>query len=124
MTIYHQVALEALFFLVAVLLILRATLREKSTGVEDASIQSGFYYAYKTFAHSTFNDAIEELREFVLMSNVEGAYSEFDEGIEKYVKQHISDQCDIFNRQQGGDWYFCEEALKFKDSLTSREISL
>lgn len=86
--------------------------------------RNGFYYANSTFSKGSFKDAIEELQSYVEESRTMGSYNDFDEGIEQSIKQNIADQCDILNHYKGGDWYFCNESLKFKDSLTSREIIL
>ena len=92
--------------------------------------RNGFYYAnstfstFSTFSKGSFKDAIEELQSYVEESRTRGSYNDFDAGIEQYIKEHISRQCDALNEHEGGDWYFCNESLKFKDSLTSREIIL
>ena len=86
--------------------------------------RNGFYYANETFSGNNFRHAIEELQGYVEESRTMGCYNDFDEGIEQSIKQNIADQCDIMNRDEGGNWYFCNESLKFKDSLTSREIIL
>jgi len=86
--------------------------------------RNGFYYANSAFSKGSFKDAIEELQGYVEESRTMGSYNDFDAGVEQSIKQNINDELNLMNDREGGDWYFCNESLKFKDSLTSREIIL
>lgn len=88
------------------------------------SFENGFKYAQSVFSENNFRHSLEELNNYIEESRTFGSYNDFDAGVEQSIKQNISDEIDILNDREGGDWYFCEETLKFKDSLTSREIIL
>ena len=87
---------------------------------------NGFEYANNTLLspHNLSKDAMKELLSCVEAARDFGSYNEFDAGIEAAIKQHVDNNIMCLNEDQGGDWYFCEESLSYKDRLTSREFML
>ena len=90
----------------------------------NSGFKNGFDYANTTFDEHNFRNAIKELQGYVEESKTWHEYDDFDKGIEQGIKERKMVQCLKLNEHDGGDWYFCNESLKFKDSLTSREIIL
>ena len=92
--------------------------------IADKKFNDGIDLAKEVFGDEqySFADSIRYLQGYIEESKTWCEYDDFDKGIEHHIKIHIGETCHELNTGCGGDWYFCEESLKFKDSLTSREI--
>ncbi len=88
------------------------------------SFKNGFKYANQVFCENNFRHSIQELNHYIEESKVFDSYDDFDRGVEQAVKEQTANTLNNLNETEGGDWYFCNESLVFKDSLTSREIIL
>lgn len=79
----------------------------------------GYSFAQDIFEENNMRRSVKIINH-ILTGYDKHTRDNFKTGIRRCLNDKLSAQIETLNNEYGGDWYFDEDKMYFKDSLTSR----